>query len=232
MLQGPPDENQLSRMYFELSQIGANCSGENLPWPYQPKTKEELLALAAEMSRYDPRLLGILVEYFVGHWKEISPQNLRSFYRQMETPQTVAVVAEFSKEAVDDREGRYLAEYLQRGLKPVPPQWYFRNLYTPGGTFAKDAAEENLAQYQRWGFFAREYPTVDVFKKTPVGRMAPPGRRNLIRRLFEKKKFLSIGEYLAALGNTISRQQAIQDLRKIAKLRKGAKGRGAKWVLK
>lgn len=232
MLHGPPSEEILSRMYFELAQWSASCSGEKIAWPYEPKNREETIVLAAEMSRYDPRLLGILVEFFVKHWKEISPQLLRIFYPKMSTPQTLAVIAEFAKRAAKDSETSYFMEYLQRGLKPVPSQLYYKNIYTPGGSLAQRAAEESLTQYKKWGFLARESPVVDVYRKKTVGHLDQNSRINVLKRLFEKKTQIYLRDYLKALGNTITRQQALKDLKKVAKLWRGAKGRGATWVFK
>ncbi|MCE9625442.1 MAG: hypothetical protein K8R69_08340, partial [Deltaproteobacteria bacterium] len=217
---------------FELAKLGANCSGEKKPWPYKPHDQEELLALAAEMSRFDPRLLSILAEYFMLHWREISPQKLRACYDKMETPQTLAVIAEFVKAAAGDPELRYFADYLQKGLKKLPFQLYFRDLYVPGGELSRRAADESLSQFKKWGFFARESPSVDVFKKVSVGSMDAASRINLLRRLFQTKKSLSLRDYMGALQHSISRQQALQDFAKIAALRGGRQGRGARWVLK
>lgn len=231
MLKGPPSDKQLSRMYYELSQEGAKCSGAKLPWPYHLKNREEKIALAAEMSRYDPRLLGILVEYLLNHGRDVSPQELRRQYLRMGSPQAMAVVAEFVKSAGIDKELLYLMEYLQRGLEPVPIQFYFKQLYAPGGKLGQQAAEKTLAEYKKWGFLARERPTVDVYKKKTVGRMDQDSRLNVLKDLFKKKSEIQLKDYLTTLGTGVSRQQALQDLKKMARLKPGTRGRGAKWIL-
>ncbi len=86
LLKISPSEKHLFRMYFELSQEGASCSESKAPWPYRHQSLEEKIALAADLSRYDPRPLGILVEFLLKHWLKISPQTLRGFYPQMGTP--------------------------------------------------------------------------------------------------------------------------------------------------
>jgi hypothetical protein len=230
MLEGPPSPKHLSRMYYELAQEGASASGERYPWPYQAKDLEHKLALAAEFSRYDPRLLGILVEYFLKNWSKIRGQKLRGFYPEMESPQSIAVIAEFARRATRETEIKYFLEYLQRGLKPVPYQWYFKNLYSPGGRLGQEAMEKSLAEYKRWGFFAREAPTVDVYHKKTVGRLDRDSRLNVLRELMGKKPALSMKDYLNALSHSISRQQALQDLNAIAKRKPGTQGRGARWV--
>jgi hypothetical protein len=232
MLQGPPDEKTLSRAYYELAKLGAKASGAKEAWPYHPNSSEELLALAAELSRYDPRLLGILVEYFHNHWKEIRPQALRDCYPRMNTPQTVALIAEFAKRANPDHESRYFMEYLQRGLKPLPSQLYFRDLYSPGGALSKRSIDESLAEYKKWGFLGRESPTIDVFRKRSVGSLDADSRRNILRKLFESKKEIRMADYLKALPHPVTRQQALLDLKEIARLRNPTFGVGARWVLK
>lgn len=227
-----PDTNTLSRAYYELSQLGASASGAKEPWPYHPKDQAELLALCCDLSRYDPRLFGILVEFFLKHWRAISPQALRGQYAKMETPQTIAVLAEFLKEAETDPELRYFAEYLQRGLKPVPFQLFYRDLYAPGGKLSQRSIEESLAEFKRWGFLSREAPTIDVFQKISIGSYDADSRRNILRKLFSEKGELRLNDYLQALRGGITRQQALKDLQQIARLRGSKRGPGARWALK
>jgi len=232
MLVAPPDTETLSRAYYELSRLGAQASGEKSPWPYQPNSTEELLALCAELSRYDPRLFGILVEYLLRHWREIRPQDLRSHYAKMATPQCVAVLAEFLKSADPGPEVKYFVEYLQRGLSPVPFQLFYKDLYAPGGKLSKRSIEESLAEFKKWGFLSRERPTIDVHKKTSVGSLDADSRRNILTKLFEEKGELRLGDYLKAVHEGVTRQQALSDLKKIAKVAGSKRGPGARWVLK
>ncbi len=232
MLLSPPDTDTLSRAYYELSRLGAAASGEKTDWPYDPKSKEELIALCADLSRYDPRLFGILVEYLLKHWQEVSPQALRAQYPRMNTPETVAVLAEFLKGAGVDDERKYFAEYLQRGLRPVPPQLFFKDIYAPGGKLSRRSIEESLAEYKRWGFHSRETPTIDVYKKTALGSFDADSRWNILHKLFEERPELRLGDYLEAVRGSITRQQALNDLKKIARVAGSKRGPGARWVLK
>lgn len=229
ILKSPPNEKHLSRLYYELAERGAFCIGEKKAWPYHPKNLEELLALAAEMSRYDPRLLGILVGFISKHASQIQPQEFRNFYRKMETPQSIAVIAEFVKSSTSNAELNYLMDYLQKGLHPTPIQLYFKNLYTPGGKWMQRAAEESLAQYKKWGFLALESPTLDVYTKKTVGHPDASSRRNILKRLFKEKKQIRMKDYLERLGGKISRQQALKDLERLAELK--GHGRGAVWEM-
>lgn len=229
MLLSPPNEKHLTRLYFELSQAGAHCMGEKADWPYVLKNLESLLALSAEMSRYDPRLLSILSDFFTKHFLQIRPQRLRSYYAKMQTPQTIAVIAEFAKQTSSNPELTYFMDYLQKGLQAVAIQLYFKNLYSPGGKMMQRASEESLAQYKKWGFLALESPSVDIYQKKTVGYPDADSRRNILKRLFQEKKEVRMKDYLNRLGGKISRQQALKDLESLAILE--GHGRGAKWVM-
>lgn len=231
MLKRIPNENDMARMSFELAALGARCAGELLKWPYTIANKYELLALAAEMSRYDPRLFGILVEFFCNNWREINPLELRTAYSAMETPQIFGVIGEFFKKAVKDNEAIHYYNYLTGGLKPLPTQFFFHSLYQVGGPLAGRAAEASLTEYKRWGFLAAERPTIDAASKMTIGTLDANSRLNILRRLLTRKKVIQISDYLNALGNDISRQQALSDLQKCKFATKIGRGRGSKWKL-
>ena len=60
LLQRPPTQGDLERLYRELAELGAPSVGRATDWSYAPGSREELLGLAGEMLRYDPRLLSIV----------------------------------------------------------------------------------------------------------------------------------------------------------------------------
>ncbi|MCB1214280.1 MAG: hypothetical protein KDK66_02265 [Deltaproteobacteria bacterium] len=225
-----PSTKELSRLYWELSKLGAPSVGKKYPWPYHPQSTEELLALACDLSRYDPRLLSILVSWLYKNWKKFFPQVLRDFYPKMDCPQTVALVAEFLKNLPQEKELSYCMTYLQEGLAPVPFQLYFRGLYQPGGKMSQRAVLESLAEYRRWGFLAREMPSLDVFKKTTLGHLSQEARLFYLKELLKEKKTIQLSDYLKALPVKVSRQQALQDLKKVSRLKKNSVGRAAEWV--
>jgi hypothetical protein len=230
MLTSIPTEDHLARLYFELSEIGAACVGDEKPWPYHPRNSEELLCLAADMSRYDPRLMTILVRFLNDNWDTLNPQTMRSHYNGMKTSQTIAVLAEFVLGACGgDDEKRYFFGYLQRGLAPVATQFYFHHLYSPGGTLAKRATLKSLAEYKRWGFLATEAPVIDEARRQTLGTLDAATRKNILYDLMKERKRITISDYLDALDNKISRQQALLDLKSAKWARRSGRGRGAYW---
>lgn len=61
LLEHAPTDQELERLYYELARIGAPSVGRRQPWKYAPRDLEQLVVLACEMLRFDPRLLSILL---------------------------------------------------------------------------------------------------------------------------------------------------------------------------
>lgn len=227
----PPTEKHLARLYFELGKIGARSVGKKNSWPYQVADKEALFALAAEWSRQDPRLLEIIVQYGLRHWQQLFGQRLRQEMHSMETPQTLCVVASFVQSAKpQDKECQIFWNYVTAGLQPVEPQFYFRDLYLPGSRLARRAALESLQEFKSWGFLGRERIIVDPATKRGVGHWDQDARLHVLRRLLGAKKKIQISDYLEEIKQTISRQQALLDL-KALKAKPVGQGRSAGWEM-
>jgi len=230
MLKGTPTADHLARIYFELAEHGAACVGEKKPWPYESMDLDTLFCLGADMSRYDPRLFDVLVAFLDRRWRNLNPLAIRSLYDSMQTPQTIAVMAEFllGQQGSSD-EKRFFLEFLQRGLKPVPLQLYYHYLYRPGGDLMLRAVEAPLFEYKKWGFLAREAPVLDEAGRRTVGSRDAASRRNILLHLFEDRVRIRLIDYLAALDFGISRQQALLDMRSVKGVRLVGRGPGARW---
>ena len=228
-LERVPTRTDLERLYWELARHGAPSVGRRSAWPYRPRTLEQLLALAAAMLRYDPRLLGILVQLVVEREADLDPRALRAEMARMRWPQTLLVVFELAREASPEPELRYMAEYLAKGHRRLdPPERLFIDAEVPGSRVARRKLGRNLRAFTRWGFLGTERPTVDAFSKRTVGRLDAASRRRLAQRFVEEREEISMAEYLDLVLNGISRQQAASDLRAIGLVPSG-RGRGAVW---
>lgn len=232
MIKAIPTEKHLSRLYFELSRLGATCVGERSPWPYHPKNREEMFCLAADFSRYDPRLITILVRLVREHWQTFNPLLIRAHLNNMRTPQTIAVITEFvSLQAKGDADLCYFCEYLQRGLDPAPMQFYFHHLYRLGGMLAERAKEKSLTEYKRWGFLACEAPILDEKTRTTTGTLDASTRRHILKKLLTHQREIRMSDYLDALDHTVSRQQALLDLKALPGLKHIGSKKGTRWRL-
>lgn len=230
LLKRIPIETDLMRLYWELSQIGAPSIGKNIKWPYQIKSKEQLIILACEMLRFDPRLLTILIVYFIQHWSDLNPVIFRQWYDGMKHPQVVGVLREFIIAHIKDSELKFFLDYLVKGLKSVEPQLFFTGLYQIGGMRDKLASQQSLREYRRWGFLGIERPIVKIESKKTIGTYDIQTRKNIIRNLIQKNGATSLKDYLDSIDHTISRQQALYDLKHCKEIRLKGRGRGAKWT--
>lgn len=52
---------------------------------------------------------------------------------------------------------------------------------------------------------------------------------NILQRLARTRREIGIGDYLAEVNHSISRQQALLDIRAAGLVPTGKRGRGAKW---
>lgn len=228
-----PTQPELERLYFELAQVGGTSVGHKRPWRYRPAGLEGLLVLAAEMMRYDARLLSILVQLFLARWSDLNPVALRSEMRQMRWPQALLVALEFAKGATVDPEFRYFAEYIAAGFDRIEPvERFFMDAEQPGSRVAERRLGRNLAGYARWGFVGTERPIADPVTKRALGRYDVATRRSILHGLIERHGELSLADYLDAVDHAISRQQALADLRSSPQLQLTGRGRGAKWKAK
>lgn len=224
-----PSTNHLLRAYHELAALGASAVGKRRPWPYHPEDTEELLAICGELSRHDPRLFEILVNYLRDHWNQLDWLRLRRAVLKTPDPQTWGVIGELLDTTASDPERRNCFRFLTHGIARAPTQYFYHLLYTPGSRMAARAMTHRLREFERWGFLASERPIVDPGQKRGAGRLSSKARQHILQDLMARRGKLQMRDYLAALPHPISRQQALTDLRSIPGLRRHGHGRGATW---
>lgn len=234
MILREPTQNDLQRLYYELAHLDVRTVGERVSCHYKiPDSPEALLCLAAEMSRYDPRLFSSLVEYFYLHFTRHNPFILRQHILTMAEPQALLVIFTFVAQAHSDKEARYIYEYLARDFPTLPHQLFFRNIYKPGSALMWRAASESIDEFSQWGFLSRERPVVNKNgERLVLGHWSVESRLNVARRLVLRDGQLTLSSYLSAVEHSISRQQAIQDLKNSHQFKMTGAGRGSAWVRK
>lgn len=226
----PPTLRHLSRAYYELGKLGARAVGKKSPWPYQPKTTEELLALCGGLARHDPRLFEILLQSMGMLWEKIDWLHLRRIVQKMDSPQTFGVIGEILS-ATRNSELANCFRFLMHGVRPAPTQLFYNNLYTPGGAMAQRALDKRLREFEKWGFLASERPALNADSKITAGRMSRSARLGCLQRLLKNRNPIQLQDYMTALSHPISRQQALLDMKEIKGLRHRGYGRGAVWHL-
>jgi len=231
LLAHPPTPEELQRLYHELALLGAPSVGRRRRWPYRFSSHEELIALSGEMLRYDARLLTILLQLLLTIWPTLDPLELRRQMTMMRWPQSLLVVLEFARICSDDRELRFLADYLAAGRRRIdPPERFFLDDANPASRGAARRLGRNLAPYARWGLIGTERPVADMATRRPLGNYDAATRRRILDEIVERSGRVTISEYLDAMDGAVSRQQALEDLRRHGRLAVSGRGRGAVWL--
>ena len=226
-----PTEKHLQRLYYELSLIGARAVGENQPWTYSYTNREDLLVLAAQLSRFDPRLFHILVDFIYHHWQEINPLTLRVFLKTAAAPQCLLVIYNFVAKAKKNSELNHLYNYLMNDIYPVNTQLYFSGLHAPGSKSMAKSVKFGLQEFIDWGFLAFEHPVVyqEQGGRLTLGHTGITARLNMAKKLAQQKGSFGLKDYLEVIQYCVSRQQAVLDLKGCKEFKMNGKGRGCMW---
>jgi len=227
----PLDEAELPRLYHELGALGARAEGRKVAWRHGSPSPEELVVLAAQAARQEPRLLWVLVELLARGYDRLDPLKLRRALSRARWPAALAVALEFARRAVPAPELDDVAAFVLRRVKPARGERFFLGTRTFAGALARRDAEESLAEYRRWGYLGREEPFAKELGPGLRGTLARPERLNLLRRLAERGEGIALGEYLAALAGRASRRQASRDLATAPFLRRSGATRAARYRL-
>ena len=208
----PMDSAELPRLYDELAAVGARVEGRRVPWRYGNPSPEELVVLAAQAARQEPRVLWALVEVLARHYDRFDPLKVRRALARARWPATLGVAFEFARLVARSVELDDVASFVMRPVRPVRGERFFMGTRAFAGALARRDAEESLAQYLRWGYMSREEPIAKELASSAHGTLARPQRMNLLRRLAERAEGFTVGDYLEALHGRASRRQATRDL--------------------
>jgi hypothetical protein len=228
----PRGEAELARLYHELARVGGRVEGRRSPWRHGAPGREEVLVLAAQASRHDPRLLWALVELLARAYATFDALALRRAAGRARWPSTLGVVLEFARRAAPGQELDDWAAFVARRLPPpARGERYFLGTRPFGGEAARRDAEESLAEYKRWGYLGREEPFAKELGAAPRGSMERVERLNLLRRLASRRGTVTHAEYAAALHGRVSARQATRDLGAAPFLRRDGRTRAARYRL-
>lgn len=227
----PLDERELPRLYHELARLGARVEGRAVGWRFGRPEAEELVVLAAQAARQDPRLLWVLVELLARGYERLDPLKLRRALARARWPAAMGVAFEFGRRAARSRELDDVAAFAMARVAPARGERFFLGTRAFAGALARRDVEESLAEYARWGFFSREEPLAKELGGALHGTLARRERMNLLRRLVERQGTIAMRDYLAALRGRASRRQASRDLATAPFLVRLGATRGARYRL-
>lgn len=227
----PSSEAELARLYHELGRLGARAEGRRAPWRFGAPSPEELVVLAVQAARQEPRLLWVVVELLATGYERLNPLLLRRAARRSRWPAALGVALEFARAAAGSVELDDLAAFVMAGVAPAAGERFFLGTRALGGAQSRRDVEESLAEYRRWGYFSREVPLSKELGAVTRGTLGPPERLNLLRRLAARKGVITLADYLAALQGRTSARQARRDLARAPFLVRQGRTRGARYRL-
>ncbi len=228
----PLQERELPRLYLELAALGARAEGRPVSWRFGKPSPEELVVLASQAARQDPRLLWVLVEFLARGYDRLDPLRLRRVLARSRWPSALAVAFEFSRRAARSSELDEVAAFVLSRVAPAGGERFFLGTRAFAGELARRDVEESLAEYTRWGWFSREEPLAKELGGGVHGTLARQERMNLLRRLAGRPGGLALRDYLEALRGRASRRQATRDLSTASFLRQSGTTRGARYRLR
>jgi len=229
----PLDARELPRLYHELARLGARTEGREVAWRFGSRLgPEELVVVAAQAARQDPRLLWALVELLGRGYDRLDPLKLRRALAAARWPAALGVALEFARRVARSPELDDVAAFVAGRVPRARGERFFLGTRALGGALARRDVEESLAEYARWGYFSREEPLAKELGGMVRGTLGPRERRNLLRRLSERGGSFGMGDYLAALAGRASRRQASRDLAAAAFLERTGTTRGTRYALR
>ena len=227
----PMLEREVPRLYHELAAVGARAEGRRVAWRFGHPSPEELVVLAAQAARQEPRLLWVLVELLARGYQRLDPLKLRRALAGARWPAALGVAFEFARRAARSSELDDVAAFVMARTAPAPSERFFFGTRTFAGELARRDVEESLAEYRRWGYFSREEPFAKEMGLAARGTLGPRERMNLLRRLVERQGELTLADYLVALRGRASRRQATRDLAAAPFLVRAGATRGTRYRL-
>ena len=227
----PLRERELPRLYHELASVGARAEGRPVAWRFGRPPPEELVVVAAQAARQEPRLLWVLVELLARGYGRFDPLKLRRALSRARWPAALGVAFEFARRAARSAELDDVAAFVMARTAPAPGERFFLGTRAFGGELARRDVEESLAEYRRWGYFSREEPLPKELGAAARGTLGPRERMNLLRRLVARLGEVTLSDYVAALQGRASRRQATRDLAAAPFLARTGATRGARYRL-
>lgn len=150
----PLEDRDLPRLYHELAAIGARAEGRRVPWRFGALTPAELVVVATQASRSDPRLLWVLVELLARGYERLDLLALRRALARARWPATLAVAFEFARRAARSRELDEVAAFALAHVAPVRGERYFLGTRAFGGA-SRAATSRSRSRSTRAGATSR-----------------------------------------------------------------------------
>ena len=233
MITYPLTLNELSSLYFQLQQNGAFCRGENKKH-FDNLSLEEILAIALEESRWDFRLLGILIDFFQKNFIHSKPFLLKNYIQKNQSPSVIGVVEEWVYTLDTSSDIKDFFALLTKDLKQDDEY----KLFNVGQVFIlkniQKEASNSLMQFKKWGFLCSEIPLLkeNLIRDKKLHLYSKEERMNILKELLASYGEISLKEYLKAIKHSVTRQHARLDILSYKGIKQKGTTKGSVYSLK
>ncbi len=226
----PLGSGERTSVYARLAEMGARLFVPGGRPARLDLSDEEILSIAAEESRFDYRLLYVLVALITDHVERFHPFRLRTAVGCMKTPAVWGVIFEFAVKVRDDVDVRSFFSIVLREVKAASPQMFYNSPLRPNPSADGRVIATTCDEFWKWGFYGNEPPLLKELKPSgPVRTFSQESRRRILRQLFREKGEIGVSDYLEALNGAVTRQQAHKDLVSFPRVRKISDRRGRRY---
>ena len=157
-----PDER--ATLYHLLGKNGAFCGGERRSDLFNNWALPDLLVAASEESRYDPRLMGILIHFFTQNYRKLNPFELHERLKEIPTPQTMGVIGEFAQRVDCNTDLCHFFELVLSKVEKAPYQAYYISQTRPRPLKMYETIKYTPSEFKNWGFWSQMDPFLKEFK--------------------------------------------------------------------
>ncbi len=186
----------------------------------------EILIQMAQWVRFDPRLGELWLKALGNQWQSLSPVQVRNQNLLQATPAVLGVLLEqYSQFLCPDKERktfRHWQAVALDGALLANHENFFIGVQPFAGARVREDSERPSRSFKKWGFLGRDM-LINKFsfiqKDLQKTAIAAPERRKILIKLIQAKGRITVGDYIAACDDLISKRVAQKDLHTFPGLR-------------
>ncbi len=186
---------------------------------------EKNITLYSQWVRLDARLGEILIAYIAKYWKAHHPILLNKCIKTQIWPSVFGVLLEqtklyFSTNKTNDDLLLFKSwsECVMCGIEPASQELFFFDAYSIGSSLFYQEASHFTKIYRKWGYLGKD---LMLNKTISTGKtlMSSQQRKTILEGLIQKRKAITVNDYLSELNFQVHRKQAQMDLKEHKKLK-------------
>jgi hypothetical protein len=209
-----PSPKELEKAYFDLQteKIQPSCT---------------MWALWSQWARFDARLAEQMVQNIFLTWQNISPIELNQALQSHPWPQSFGVLLSNAKMGFkgrnpDKKKFQAWVNLAMFGISKANFEQYFIGTMALGGARMLKEVLHTTKPYLQWGYLGKDI----LWNKNEAKNFTISNRRTrlaILKQLIQKKKIITVKDYIQELDGNIHIRQAQRDLKDFKKIKSRGK---------